>query len=400
MLCARDDGAANKMVVDFQRDASPRERHGGSWFQPREGGTAAFLHSSLLIVAMLLATPLAGGTLTLQQASGGIAISGVHPNFSGTLGNVNGLGVGTPSAGVSLITAGVTGGVLYTTPYVMYISGVGSNRIVIAYVSTNFTHPTALILYSCPINTSCTTFSNFSVLSTNAAAPTTIIPSPGVGNDSSSTATLGLFVANTNGAGAFTGSDSATITFVTKRVSNGTTDDTVSLTLSNETVQTAVQLLMAAAGGLSITTGSGTDYAMNFGNVNGLGVGTPTSGLNVNACSGTCPGTGEVYWTAYQLQPSFSSFASTTGQLTTYVSTNFTNFSTLQLGTVSSSGGSYAAISTSSASPTTLTASASSYVSTGNAYTGYLGLFVAVINGAGAFNGSDNAILTYTLTVP
>jgi hypothetical protein len=32
--------------------------------------------------------------------------------------------------------------------------------------------------------------------------------------------------------------------------------------------------------------------------------------------------------------------------------------------------------------------------------TPYLGLFVSNVNGAGAFNGSDSATLTYTLTVP
>jgi hypothetical protein len=82
------------------------------------------------------------------------------------------------------------------------------------------------------------------------------------------------------------------------------------------------------------------------------------------------------------------------------VTPDFTNTNTLKLGTVDSSGGSYTAISTSSATPTTLTASAQSYISTGAAYTGYLGLFVAVINGAGAYAGTDNATLTCTLTVP
>jgi len=340
---------------------------------------------------MLLATPLAGGTLTLETAAGGIAIGGAHPSFTGTLGNVNGLGLGTPSAGVSLITAGVTGGVLYTTPYVLYISGVGSNRTVTAYVSANFAHPAVLILYSCPINTTCTSFSNFSVLSTSSTAPTTIIPSPGVGNNSSSTATLGLFVANTNGGGAFTGSDHVTITFVTHGVSNGATDDTVTLALNPETVQTAVQLLMAASTGLSITAGSGTDYAMNFGNVNGLGIAPPT-GLTVTSVSG-----GVVYATPYLLEPTFSSFTSTTCTLKTYVSTNFANSSVLAMEAASAIGGPFTAISLSSATQTVLTTGSTT---SGTNFTSYLGLFVSNVNGAGAFNGADSAILTYTLTVP
>jgi hypothetical protein len=371
--------------------ASARRYNGGSPLQPRVGGAAALQRLSLLIVAMLLATPLVGAiTLQIQQGSGGIVISGTHPNYSGTLGNVNGLGVGTPSAGVSLITAGVTGGVLYTTPYVLNISGMSGTGIatVTAYVSSNFARPAILILYSCPINTSCTTFNNFSVLSTSAAAPTTIIPSPGVGNNTSSTATLGLFVSNANGA-AVTGAESATITFVATRTSNGNTD-TVRLALNNETVQTAVQLLMAAAGGLPITAGSGTDYAMGFGNVNGLGIAPPT-GLTVTSVSG-----GVVYATPYLLQPTFSSFTSTTGTLKTYVSTDFAHNSVLQLDAATAIGGPFTAISKSSATQTVLTSSATS----GTNFTSYLGLFVSNVNGAGAFTGADNATLTYTLTVP
>jgi len=163
----------------------------GSALQPREGGTIALSRLSLLIGVLLLATPLAKGTLTIATASNGITISGTHPKFTGTLGNVNGLGVGTPSTGVSVITSGVTGGVLYTTPYLLNVTGVAANMYVTAYVSSNFTHTGILTLYSCPINTSCTTFGNFSLLSTVQGSPTTIIPSPGVGNNSSSTAYLG-----------------------------------------------------------------------------------------------------------------------------------------------------------------------------------------------------------------
>ena len=372
-------------------NASVRQFHEGSEFQPRKGGTVFLQRLSLLIVAMLLVSPLARGTLTLQTGTG-IVIGGAHPNFTGTLGNVNGLGVGTPSAGVNVITTGVTGGVLYTTPYVLNMSGLpgGNSATVTAYVSTNFAHPAILNLYSCPINTSCTTFSSFTDLSTSPAAPTTVIPSPGVENNSSSTAYLGLFVANTNGASAFTGANSATITFVATRVSNGSTNDTVKLALNNETVQNAVQLLMATASGLAITTGSGTDFAMNFGNVNGLGI-APPAGLTVTSVAG-----GVVYATSYFLQPTFSSFTSTTGTLKAYVSTDFANDTVLQLDTATAIGGPFTAISKTSAAQTMLTSSAAS----GTNFTGYLGLFVSNVNGTGAFNGADSAILTYTLTVP
>lgn len=353
------------------------------------GGTTVLRRLSLLIVALLLVTPLARGTLTIET-DGGITIGGTHPAFTGSMGNVNGLGVGTPSTGVSVITTGVTGGVLYTTPYGMHVTAAG-NVGVTAYVSTNFTHPAILTLYSCPINTTCTSFSSFSVLSTSAAAPTTIIPSPGVATGTTSIATLGLFVANSNGAGAFTGADKVTITFVAKRISNGNTNDTVTLALSPETVQTAVQLLLAAASGLPVTAGSGTDYAMDFGNVNGLGMAPPT-GLTVTSVSG-----GVVYATPYLLEPTFSSFVSTTCTLETYVSTNFANSSVLQMEAASALGGPFTAISLSSAAPTVLT---SGSTKSGTNFTSYLGLFVSNVNGAGAFTGADSSILTYTMTVP
>jgi hypothetical protein len=299
---------------------------------------------------------------------------------------VNGLGVGTLPTGTSLITSGVTGGVLYTTPYGLQIAGVpgGYTVTVTAYVSGSFSQPTILKLYSCPYNTSCTSYSNFSQLSTNAAAPTNIISS-GVGNGTY-TAYLGLFVSNANGANV-TGTESATITFTATMVvfGNPFTFATATLTVG-ATVQEAVQLLLAAAGGLSITT----DYAMNFGNVNGLGISPPT-GLTVTKVTG-----GVVYATPYFLQPTFSSFASTTAELETYVSTNFTNSSVLALETATALTGPFTAISQSSATQTVLTSSATS----GTNFTSYLGLFVAIQNGTGAFNGSDNATLTFTLTVP
>jgi hypothetical protein len=79
-----------------------------------------------------------------------------------------------------------------------------------------------------------------------------------------------------------------------------------------------------------------------------------------------------------------------------YVSTNFVHSSALQLEDASSAGGPYTVISTSSGSQTSMTTS----VTSGSTVTRYLGLLVAKINGGSALNGSDNATLTYTLSVP
>ncbi|HKR23103.1 MAG TPA: hypothetical protein VJS17_10940, partial [Pyrinomonadaceae bacterium] len=101
-------------------------------------------------LSLLFAAPncFAQSFLTLQNA-GGLAISGAYPAYSGSFGNVNGLGAGTPSAGVNVIAS--TGGVFYTTPYAINL-GLSGNQTasVTAYASTNF--PGANVaLYSCPV---------------------------------------------------------------------------------------------------------------------------------------------------------------------------------------------------------------------------------------------------------
>jgi hypothetical protein len=136
---------------------------------------------------------------------------------------------------------------------------------------------------------------------------------------------------------------------------------------------------------------------MNFGNVNGLGLGTPSAGLTVGSATG-----GVIYRTPYLIQPSFSSFLSTTASVRVYVSTDFLHPSALELRDAAASGGPYTAISKLSGSPTSITSSASS----GSTLTRYLGLFVSASSGPGAFPGTaggsapDSATLTYTLIVP
>ena len=353
-------------------------------------GSAAAL---LIVFCAASAISARAQSTVLQTAVGGVTISGSNPNWRSGFGNVNGLGIGAPAAGVSLITSGVSGGVLYTTPYNIVVSGAGNgNRAVVrAYVSTNFVHPTILQLTSCYPAAICAAASSYTTLPTSSAAEIDIIPIPGVLNGTY-TASLGLFVSNLNGAGAFSGADSATIT-LHRYAYNGSTlvlrnTDTLALNTPSENVQTAVQLLLASAGGLTISPAS--DFSTSFGSVNGLGI-SPASGLTVVSASG-----GVIYSTPYLITPSFSSFSSTTGTVKAYVSSNFAHPSILALEGATASGGPYTAISTSSGSPTVFTTGAAS----ATAITRYLGLFTSNANGASAFTGSDTATLTYTLTVP
>jgi len=344
------------------------------------------------------AVPACAQTLTITTAPGGFTVSGAHPNFNAGFGNVNGLGIGTPGTGVSLITSGVSGGALYTTQYNLVVAGalgLGLDAAVLsAFVSSNFTHPPVLTVQSCYPAAACTSAASFTTLSTNSGAPTTIIAKPGVLNGTY-TASLALLVSNVNGSGAFTGSDTATITFdvyAYSSIFNTLTfreSDTLTLNTPSENVQTAVQFLLASApGGLGVTPA--TDFAMNFGNVNGLGIG-PGAGLSTSSVAG-----GKLYATPYLVEPAFSSFASTTGTLKVYVSTNFAHPAQLQLQDSSAGSGPFTAISTLSGTQTAITSAASS----GSNITRYLGLFVSNANGPTIFTGADNATLTYTLTVP
>src|SRR4029077_19381593 len=83
--------------------------------------------------------------LTLATAAGGLTITpGV--DFSMNFGNVNGLGFG-PGAGLTVVPG--SGGVIYSTPYVLqsaYTDFNSSTATIKTFVSTNFAHPAALKL--------------------------------------------------------------------------------------------------------------------------------------------------------------------------------------------------------------------------------------------------------------
>jgi len=363
---------------------------------PRNGkrANAAFAAAPVLLSGMVLFAldrPAWGQGISLQTATGGVTFSGSNHNYNSGFGNVNGLGVGTPSAGLTVISAGVTGGVLYATPYNIVITGAGGGNpaAVSVYVRTNFSKSSTLVLKSCYPNASCTSAASYTTISTDSASPTVVIPAPGIGSNGTVVASLALFVSNANGS-SVTGSDSATLYFLVYDGSKAQLKETDILTLNSpdENVQWALQLTLATAGGLTISAAS--DYSANFGVVNGIGI-NPPGGLSVVSAAG-----GVIYSTPYYLQPVFSNFSSTTGTVSVYVSSSFGHPSVLVLKDAAASGGPYSDISTTSSPQTTLTTSASS----GTNLTRYLGLFVSILSGAGSFTGADNATLTYTLMVP
>ena len=372
----------------------PAVKSGGDVCSLSRGSTwpaLIFLFSALMLLSTSATAQ--NGTFTLSSAPGGIpfTVGGGGNTYSSQFGIMNALGIGTPSAGVTVIP--LSNGALYFTQYRLTVTGLPNphRAAVTAFINSNFTHPLALIAESCPSTATCTSSGSYGAISTIAGAPTSVISAPGI-TDQTVTAGLAIFVPDNNGASAFTGVDTARISLTATDTTNNKVFGSAEIRLdtpTGETVQNAVRLTLAsAAGGLAITPSA--DFAMNFGNVNGLGFG-PHAGLTTVAAAG-----GIVYSTPYLLQPAFTGFTSTTGTIKTFVSSNFAHPTILILRDSASSAGPYSNIGVTAGTANQVTSAAASRSS----ITRFLGLFVSNANGGTAFTGSDSATLTFTLTVP
>jgi hypothetical protein len=346
-----------------------------------------------LLIALGKPAGAQNGNFNLSAAPGGITfnIGGGGSTLSGQFGVMNALGLGAPATGVTVIP--LANGALYITHFQLTITNLPNPHRggVTAVVNSNFAHPAALVLESCPSTSACNVAGNFSAISTVAGAPTTIIPAPGI-TDQTVTAGLAIFLPDNNGASAFAGVDTARITFTATDLTNNKNFATAEIRLDTpqgETVQTAVRLALATAtGGLNITPSA--DYSMDFGSVNGLGFG-PAAGLTTSAAAG-----GVVYSTPYLLQPAFTDFASTQATIQTFVSTNFAHPTVLQLRDGAAGAGPFTNIGATAGTAAQITNTAANRSS----ITRFLGLFVSNVNGGTAFTGSDAATLTFTMTVP
>ena len=346
--------------------------------------------AALIILFLTFTLPAwAGANFDLVSAAGGITLSQVGNNYISSFGTMNALGIGTPAAGVTVIK--LTNGALYLTTYSLFVHGglaANDTGFVTAYASTNFGNPVALVLQSCPSSSACTASAQFSNLSTNAGAQTTVIARPGIAKSVTVNAGLAIFVPDNNGANAFQGTDSAVITFTMFSNNNGGVIETLQLSLNNprETLQSAVQLTLGTATG-GLTVSPAADYAINFGNVNGLGI-SPSAGLTVNSATG-----GVIYATPYLLQPAFSDQSSTTATISVKRTTNFVHPTILIPQDAAAVTGAFTPIVGGGVTITTTAANRSTI-------TRYLGLFVSNTNGGAAFTGADTAVLTFQMTVP
>jgi len=175
----------------------------------------------------------------------------------------------------------------------------------------------------------------------------------------------------------------------------GTNTNTVSPKATVQVnVQDAIQLTLATGTGCAVTAGGGTDYSMNFGNVDALAINAPTCGSKF---APTTPGTtNAVYYSDYQMTPLFSSQAVATNTVTAYVSSPFarTTLSIVQSNVAPAGIGNLTPMSTAVGAQTNIATNAVS----GTALTRYIGVSVAPTNGPG-MTGADAATITYTLTV-
>jgi hypothetical protein len=161
------------------------------------------------------------------------------------------------------------------------------------------------------------------------------------------------------------------------------------LTLS-ATAETAINLTIATGSGGATVSGSAGAYTVPFGSVNGLGIGTPASGVTL----GTVDSTGAVYTTPIFVTPNFSGFSNTTATVKVYQDST-TSSNSQSAAREGGSAGSVASIPTSSGSATTVNASANSAA----AITRYIGLFVSNANGGSSVTGSLAPKIIYTVTV-
>lgn len=346
-----------------------------------------------LVLLMCAKPALAAPSITLASSASGVVLGGTSTAATMNVGNGNGLGVGNAAGGVQRVL--LASGPTYSSPLTLTVSGFGggSSMTITAYVSTNFAHgagATPLMRATYCTAADCTVAANHLTLSTSSATPSAI--RSGVANTASFASNVGALIVYINGATAFTGTETATITFKAVDVNNPTRTATATLAIST-TVQTAVQFSLDTSSALTVSGGSPTDYLIDFGTVDGLGV---SSG---NGATKSVTASGALYSTSYLARPAFSSFSSTTGTVRMYVSSNFAHTSLLQLqASTTGTTNSFSAISTNSA-PGSQTVLSGVAASRGD-ITAYLGLFAFALNGAGAFVGADTAVITYTLIVP
>src|SRR5947209_19032179 len=176
-----------------------------------------------------------------------------------------------------------------------------------------------------------------------------------------------------------------TITVATTLNISATIQNAVSLTLATGTTGGVTHCAVVASGGAS-------DYTMDFGTVDALGV----NGGNCNKFNPATPGvTNAIYWTDYQVTPVFTSHTAAvsgttvTAQVTTDFAAPHNIFivrDTANSSTVPAGVGSFSAMGTGSADTV-----GAAGVASGTALTRFIGVAVKPDNGATVLQGAQTA---------
>jgi len=175
-------------------------------------------------------------------------------------------------------------------------------------------------------------------------------------------------------------------------VRNGLTSDSYLNLTAN--AQNALQLdISTAAGGATVTGATGNAstgvFALDFGNVNGLGIGAPTAGVTVAVQAG-----GALYTTPINLTPRYSGHVNATASISVLLDGAAGDAQGRTATREGAAAGSVAVVST--VVPNVFTNAATN----GTAVTRYVGYFVSNANGAGAVVGAMNSRLVYEITIP
>jgi hypothetical protein len=173
-----------------------------------------------------------------------------------------------------------------------------------------------------------------------------------------------------------------------------TSPSTSVLTIS-ATAQTALQIdIRTATSGATVTGATNESstglFSVPFGNVNGLGIGTPATGITMTSRDSD----GALYTTPVRLTPYFSGFTSTTATVKVYQdgTTSANSQSAVREGAAAAS---VATVPTAAASATTVTSSAA----TATDITRYVGLYISNANGANKVIGALAPKVIYEITV-
>jgi len=175
-------------------------------------------------------------------------------------------------------------------------------------------------------------------------------------------------------------------------VRNGLTSDSwLNLTAN---AQNALQLDISTAGGGATVVGATGNastgvFSLDFGNVNGLGIGAPAAGVTVAVQAG-----GALYTSPISLTPRYSGHVNNTGSISVLMDGVAGN----AIGRTATREG--AAAATVAAPSTTVPNIFTNAAVNGTAVTRYVGYFVSNVNGVGAVNGAMSSRLVYEITIP